>query len=575
MLETKILRLGHGSWRHIVAQPLVQWIGLAASATAILAIARFLAEISESAQPAASLGSLLGVAIPATLVRAAAGFAATRISFLAGGSVKRNLRSQLYAKLVDLGPTYVETVPTAGLLQLATEGVDQLEAYFGRYLPQLFYCLVAPITVFAILAPIATPVAVALLACAPLIPLLLVGANAMAKRVMKRQWSAYISLGDRFLESLQGMTTLKVYSADAQKQTEMDNEAERFRVSTMRVLRMQLGSIIFMDLVAFGGAALAIYLAASNYHNHGLALAAALSGILLAAEFFAPLRLLGSYFHLSLNGAAAAARLLAILELPSRPDGDKSLPPEPFAIQARSLSFSYGQTMVLQDVNFEIAAQGLTALVGDSGSGKSTIAALLAGRQSGYQGSIRFGSVELSDVTRNQLQKSVTLVTHDAVVFAGTVRDNLTLANPAASDEELATALDQVSLADLPGGLAAPVKERGTNLSSGQRQRLCLARALLRPSQLLILDEATANIDAESEAIIMSVVNTLAQQTAVLLISHRLANVVPAQCIYQLANGKIGQKGTHEQLLAEQGVYTEMWSKQCDLESYSMAGGRK
>jgi len=574
MIDTRLLRYAGGARRYIALCALTQWVGLLANAAMIFAAARFIGRVADGSADSGALAATLTIAVVAALIKAVSGFAAAKASFRAAYGVKKALRGRLYKKLAEIGGSYSETLSTADILQTATEGVDHLEVYFGRYMPQLLYSVAAPVTLFALLAPIQFEAALVLLICAPLIPLLLFGIGKMAKRVMRRQWKSYVSLGERFLENLQGMTALKVYGADAAKQDEMALEAEHFRQSTMRVLRMQLGSIIFMDLIAFGGAALGVAAAARS----GGALSSALAAILLSAEFFIPLRQLGSYFHVAMNGAAAGTGMLAILDASAPPDGARAVSlnnaGNPAAV-IRGLSFSYGETEVLRDVSFDIPSKGMVSLVGGSGCGKSTIAALITARQRGYGGSVALGGAELREIARESLAGSVTLVTHEGYVFAGTARSNLRLAKPDATDAEMRSVLECVRLWGEVDDLDAPLLERGANLSGGQRQRLCLARAMLRGGMsIYIFDEVTSNIDAESESAIMGVVRDLAETSAVLLISHRLANVAPSKRIYLLDGGKIVECGAHAELLAQNGLYARLWREQRELESYVKGAAR-
>ena len=505
----------------------------------------------------------------AAAVRMACTEAAARMAHKASRAVKLALRRQIYAKLLRLGPAYRQQVNTAEVVQAAVEGVDQLESYFGAYLPQFFYSMLAPLTLFAVLAPVCLPAAAALLICVPLIPAAIAAVQTWAKKLLSKYWGQYTALGDSFLENLQGLTTLKIYSADERRNEEMNRETEQFRRITMRVLTMQLNSITIMDLVAYGGAALGIGLAVSQYTAGRLSLGGCVLVLLLSADFFLPMRQLGSYFHIAMNGMAASDRIFRLLDMPEPPAGGKPVPADT-AIRCRDLRFGYEPGReILRGVDLDLPRGGFVALVGESGCGKSTLAALLTGRVKGWQGQVTMGGVPLEELDETGLLRTVTCLGHNAWLCKGTLADNLRLGAPDATDEQLWDALKRAKLdgfARQAGGLDAPVAERGANLSGGQRQRLALARALLQDSPVYIFDEATSNIDAESENDIMSEIHRLARTRTVLLISHRLANAAGADRIYVLENGRVAQQGRHAELLAAGGLYARLWNTQQELE---------
>ncbi|MDR0381439.1 MAG: ABC transporter ATP-binding protein/permease [Oscillospiraceae bacterium] len=583
MLDRRLMRFAKRANRYVFLHVLLQWAGLLLGAAAVFALAAGLGRGS-----AGEMWLPLAAAAAAAGLRALCGAGAARASFLASSGVKRRLRQALYEKLLAFGPSYTEVFSTAELLQVATEGVDQLESYFGKYLPQFFFSLLAPPTLFCLLAPVSLPAAGLLLACTPLIPLLIAMIRRMAKKMLKRHWKSYVTLGDVFLENIQGMTALKVYGADGARQARMRTEAESFRRSTMRVLRMQLNSIAVMDLIAYGGGAAGVLLAVLGYANRTLGLPEALTVTLLAVEFFLPLRLLGSYFHIAMNGLSASDRMFQILDTPLPADGSETPPAGPLTVSLRDVSFSYAPVdpgapvdpagparAALSGVTLTLAPGRLVSLVGPSGGGKSTVAALLSGRRGGYTGRIDVGGTELRALARESLPRRVTLVTHEDFVFAGTVADNLRMARPDASDEALTAALRQAQIWDFledKGGLSMDLAARGANLSGGQRQRLCLARALLRDSDVYLFDEATSNIDAESDEAVMAAVRALARTKAVLLISHRLANVVTSDQICLLEHGVVTESGTHAALLARGGAYARLWARQTELEQYAKGG---
>ena len=480
-----------------------------------------------------SLSDCLPAAIVIVLcigLRAYCSRRASAASANAGNDVKQELRQRLYEKLTRLGSSYHEKVPTAEAVQVAVEGVEQLEVYFGKYIPQLFYSILAPITLFVVLAFVSLKASFVLLICVPLIPLTIMGVQKLAKRLLGRYWGTYTELGDSFLENLQGLTTLKIYQADGKKAKEMDQEAEHFRKITMKVLMMQLNSIIVMDVVAYGGAALGMIAVLREFAAGTVSLGGTVTMILLSAEFFIPMRLLGSFFHIAMNGMAASDRLFAILDLEEGQAGEECLGDGPASVIFRDVCFSYdGERQILDQVSFQLPENGLISLVGTSGCGKSTIAGLLTGRNRGYRGTVWIGGKELSRIREDSLLSHVTMISHNSYLFKGTVRENLLMAAPMATEIEMETVLKKVNLYEFlksQRGLDTELMERGSNFSGGQCQRLALARALLHDTPIYIFDEATSNIDAESEEQIMEVIRELSQNHCVLLISHRLANVV-------------------------------------------------
>ena len=378
-------------------------------------------------------------------------------------------------------------------------------------------------------------------------------------------------MGDTFLENLQGLTTLKIYQSDGFKQEEMNRKAESFRRITMKVLTMQLNSITIMDLIAYGGAALGVVLSVTQYRAGQVDLAGCLLIILLSADFFIPMRQLGSFFHIAMNGMAASEKIFRLLDLPEPERGTAPFPKD-CSITCTGLGFAYEPDRpILHGIELAVPKGGFTAVVGESGCGKSTVAGLLMGRNRGYTGSLQIGGAELTDIAEASLMKNITYISHQSYLFKGTVRENLQIGRPNATDEELWVALEKMKLAGLlrqEKGLDTSLSEQGANLSGGQRQRLALARALLHNSPVYIFDEATSNIDVESENDIMEEIHRLAREKTVLLISHRLANVTEAKSIYVMEKGSIVERGTHQQLLEKRGAYAALWSAQQSLENY-------
>lgn len=573
MMDKRLLGLVPEAMRHVLLTVAWQWVGLVGNVCMVWVIARALAALLTGAALGAYLLWVLAVGIVARVVSVRL---AAHESFAASQDVKRTLRRRIFEKLLALGPNYTEQVPTAEVVQLSVEGCEQLETYFGQYLPQLFYSVLAPVTLFFVVAPISLPAAIVLLVCVPLIPVVIMAVQKVAKRILGTYWDQYANLGDSFLENLQGLTTLKIYQADEARHQSMNKEAEHFRVVTMKVLSMQLNSIIVMDIVALGGAVAGMAVALFATAAGTIDLIGCLFIILVSADFFLPMRQLGSFFHVAMNGIAASEKIFKLLALPEPPARQvKPCPGDHFAL--RNASFGYAaERQVLNKVEMDIPSCGMTAIVGESGSGKSTIAGLLAGRWSVASGKLLLGGKDLDSVDRAALSRYVTTVGLGAHLFAGTVRDNLLMAAPAATDDELWDALELANLADFlreQDGLDTRLTEGAQNLSGGQRQRLALARATLRNSPVYIFDEATSNIDVESEEAVMAAIYRLARTHAVVLISHRLANAVDAGCIYVLNHGNVAGVGTHAELLESCETYRELWETQASLESY--AAGEK
>ena len=501
MINKRLIDTVPQSKKYIAGNVLFQWISLVANIVIMERITRLSADVFEGTATAKSTASVLFTAAAAIAVKYICSLLSGKMSYLSSSKVKKTIRSMIYRKLLKLGSGYNEKVGTSEIVQVAVEGVDQLETYFGAYLPQFFYAMLAPLTLFAVLSFVNIESAVVLLVCVPLIPAAIAGVQRWAKKLLSKYWGQYTALGDTFLENLQGLTTLKIYRADEFKQREMNEQAEKFRKITMKVLTMQLNSVTIMDLIAYGGAALGVIMASTRYAAGRVSLSGCLLIILLSADFFIPMRLLGSYFHIAMNGMAASDKIFRLLDLTEpesaegQIDGDRST-------VCRNLCFSYEKDReILHRVNMEFPMGSFTSIVGESGCGKSTISAVLTGKNKGYAGSVTVGGRELSDICEKSLLKNFTYVNNKSYLFKGTVRENLLMANPDCSDEVLWQVLERVNLAAFlkgENGLDTALSEKGSNFSGGQCQRLALARALLHDSAVYIFDEATSNIDAES-----------------------------------------------------------------------------
>ena len=570
MIDKRLIGTVPESKKYIAGNVALQWCSLCANIAMMSAVTALLAALFAGSMTQSKIVTTAVIALAAVAVRYGCTVGASRMGYLSSKAVKKTLRGAIYDKLLCLGASYSEQVKTSEVVQVAVEGVDQLETYFGAYLPQFFYAMLAPLTLFVVLCFVSVPAAVVLLVCVPLIPVAIAAVQTWAKKLLSKYWGQYTALGDTFLENLQGLTTLKIYQADAFKNDEMNVEAEKFRKITMKVLAMQLNSITIMDLIAYGGAALGVIMAATQLRAGKIDLAGALLIILLAADFFIPMRQLGSFFHIAMNGAASAEKIFKLLAAEEPADGEQTVP-EQAALQLEHVTFGYEKDRtILQDVSLTIPQGSFVSLVGESGCGKSTIAALLSGSRTGYTGSVTLGGVPVEQLQRAQRLRALTLVPHNATIFKGTVEANLRMAKPDATEAELWAALEQVNLADFcrsQDGLQTALHEGGSNLSGGQRQRLAMARALLHDTPIYLFDEATSNVDAESENDIMAAIRSLAGRKTVILISHRLANVVDSDCIYVLDKGRIAERGTHAELLKKQGAYSRLYTAQKQLET--------
>lgn len=576
MLNKRLLGLVPNVKKYIAETVFLQWLCLVCNIFIMLSFCRVFNSAFWESRFSVEIFQETGVIVLIFgSLRFFANIFSAKASYMSSQNVKKILREKIYIKLAQIGTGYSENISTAEAVQISTEGINQLEIYFSQYIPQLFYSLLAPVTLFFVLANICFKAAIVLLLCVPLIPLSIVAVQKFANKLLKKYWVAYTGLGDSFLENLQGMTTLKIYQADGMKHNEMNKNAEAFRKITMKVLRMQLNSISVMDLVAYGGAALGIIIAVLEFSKGNIDLYGTMAVILLSADFFIPLRLLGSFFHIAMNGMATSDKIFKILDTPLPEKGTEKIE-DSWNISFNNVSFGYeSDKMVLTNISFIIPQNSFISLVGKSGCGKSTTAALLKGTLKGYTGSIKIGDKELRNISEKSLMKTITLINHNSYLFKGTVKYNLKMAKPNATDAELYSVLQRVNFLDFiknEDGLETNIDEQGSNLSGGQRQRLALARALLHDTPVYIFDEATSNIDAESESFIIEAIKELAKTKTVILISHRLANVLDSHCIYVLNNGELIQTGTHSELMEEKSLYKELFSQQKYLEEYGNGG---
>ena len=573
MFDKRLMAMCPESKKYIALNIICQWTELLMNAVMIYCIASLVGRlyIRELSQQDIAL---YGLALLATLiVRFFMTRATIRMSYLASKTVKRVMREQIYKKILRLGNTYREHATTAELVQESVDGVEQLESYFGQYVPQFFYAFIAPVTLFVMFGIAGSfKVAGVLLVCVPLIPGAIMMVQKIAKKILAKYWDQYAKLGSTFLENLQGMTTLKIYRADAFKNEQMNAESENFRRVTMKVLTMQLNSIIIMDFFAYGGAALGIALAGKGFIDGEISLQSTVFMILLSADFFLPMRRLGSYFHVAMNGMAASDRIFRFLSEDEPKEKDLVLPEQGLDIQLENIDFKYDDAKeVLSDISMEMPEGSFTGIVGESGSGKSTIASLIMGKNSIEHGSLTVAGKKINEVNEESLFRTINYVGINSTFFKGTVRDNLLLADGSATDEELWQVLSQCNIDAFfreEKGLDTELTENAGNLSGGQRQRLALARAILHNAKIYIFDEATSNIDITSEEIILEEIRKLAKTKTVIVITHRLANVIDADRIYCLESGHIAGAGTHKELLDSCDVYKNLWTTQRELEEF-------
>ena len=569
MINKKLVSYLKEDKKYVYLQVLMQWLALLSQIIIVAIMANMINELFID-QKINNLAIQVIIIIILIFVKGYFGRQATMYSFKAAKNIKGKLRVAVYKKILALNNHYSEVLSMASLTQLMSEGVEQLETYFGKYLPQFFYSMLAPITLFIVLCQVDFKAALVLFICVPLIPLSIVLVQKFAKRLLSKYWGLYGNLAERFLDNVSGLTTLKGYCGDASKHQEMNEEAQRFRSITMKVLVMQLNSISIMDLVAYGGAVLGIIFSLHSYYDNKIDLGQTFMMIMLSAEFFIPLRLLGSFFHIAMNGNAASEKIFKLLDTPVSDNKTLALG-KINEIELSNLTFAYKQDNVLENINLKINEPGIYGVVGSSGSGKSTIAKLLLGYFDHYQGSLTYNGLQVKEINHHDLMKQITLVEHNPYIFAGTVRSNLLDGNCYASDEQLMAVLEKVNLLNYfkeLDGLDSEIEERGNNLSGGQKQRLSIARALLHDSGVYIFDEATSNIDIESEEIIMQVIEAMKKDKIVILISHRLANVVNCKCNYVFSHGKLIGNGSHDQLMQENQEYHQLVKTQQEIENY-------
>ncbi len=519
------------------------------------------AEMSEYLIPAV----ITGIAI---VIRYFASYKNGKVKDTLGRHAKKDLREKIYNKIVKLGVRSTEEMSMAGLTQISMEGVEQLDLYYSSYIPQFFYSMIAPLILFGVTVWIEWRVALILLCCVPLIPLSIIAVSKYADKVFAKYWGKYTSMGDSFLDSVQGLKELKIFKADEQQHRKMNQNAEDFRKITMKVLVMQLASTTIMDLVAYGGAGLGIAVAVFSTITYGTSPVSALFLVLVAVEFFLPLRAFGSAFHIAMNGASAGKKIIKLLESPDPVWGNEIAEGNDMALE--NVTFSYdGKRQVLTDVTMHFEDMGMTAIVGESGCGKSTVVNLLMGVHHPQKGLIKIGGKNIESLTRESYYQRLGVVSYNTYIFHISVRENFRMAKETVTDKEMFDALEKVNLLEFireNGGLDKVISEDASNISGGQKQRLALAIALVGNKSIYIFDEATSNIDIESESIIMKNIKALSGYKSVIIISHRLANIVEADKIYYMESGKVMETGSHQELISQNGGYARLFNAQKKLE---------
>lgn len=577
MINKRLINLCSDSKKYIGLTIFVNWLAIICNIIIILLIGQFInniysGEITSIADKSIFMSGTIIILL--LCIRFICNILYAKFSNLASSKAIMTLRELVYKKLLKLGNEYSNVESTSSIVQVMVEGVEQLEIYFGKYLSQFFYSLLVPITLFVFMSFISFKAALVFILCVPLIPISIIAIMKIAKRILKDYWKSYSDLGGTFLENLQGLTTLKVFNIDEKRHQKMNTEAEKFRKITMKVLSMQLNSITIMDLVAFGGAAAGTIVALIQFSRGEIAPGSLIIIILLSSEFFIPLRLLGSYFHIAMNGMAASDRIFGILDAKEREkniDNNVKEITGDITIKLNNVSFSYdGEREVLKDINMEITPKGMVAIVGESGSGKSTIASIILNNYKVNQGEILLNSVDIENIDLDTIYENIALISTNSYIFNGTILDNLLIGKKYATDEEIKNALKLARLdsfvESLKDGLNTNVGEGGNALSGGQKQRLALARAILANRKMIIFDEATSNIDVESEEAIWESIYDLSIEKTILVISHRLANVRGAKNIYVMNKGILCEEGTHKDLMGLNGYYHSMVEKQNELE---------
>ncbi len=586
MFDKRLLTLVPEAKRLIIKTVLFRWFALLANIVAFLCLGTFLQNLivkagvlsAQTTTPPGDLTTspavLVVVFVLVIAIRTLCTNTSQKLSSKTSGMAKQTIRQMVYDKLLALGPSYTESISSSQAVQIGVEGVEQLEVYFGSYIPQFFYALAAPLTLFVCLAPLSPLAAIVLLVCVPLIPGSIMAFQKMAKRFMGAYWGSYMDLGATFLENVSGLTTLKLFNADKRQHRVMNDQAEDFRRATMNVLRMQLNSITIMDILAYGGAGIGAIIVLYQFLGGSISFAAAFAIVFLSSEFFLPMRSLGSLFHTAMNGMSAADKMFELLAVQEPEPGKVELGKGPLDVEVRKVSYAYdGERLVLDNVDFQAKAGQFVGLVGESGSGKSTLAGILTRRNRALTGEVLVGSMPLADITRASLAKTISVVGYNSLLFTGTLRENLEMAHAGATDNEMVSALMAARAWEFcasKGGLDMPISEGASNLSGGQRQRIAIARTLLHDAPIMIFDEASSSIDVESEQAVLDAIYSLVNKgKTVIMITHRLSCVRNADQIFVMESGKCVEHGTHGELMANLGAYQRLVAQQDALEQFA------
>ena len=575
MINKRLMSLSSDSTKWISITVLMNWISILCNIAVILIIGNVVDKIFIHNQ-SIDITKIAVLIIGLLVIRFIVNYYSVIASYKASTKARKSIREKIYKKILELGVNYNKNVSDSTILQVSVEGVEALEVYFSKYVPQLFYSLLAPITLFVIIFNISVKAAVLLLVCVPIIPVSIIIVMRIGKKILGKYWNNYTNLGESFLENLQGLTTLKIFDLDENKHNQMNEEAEGFRKTTMKVLSMQLNSITIMDLVAFLGSAIAIIIALLDFNKGIITVGQVIIIILLSSEFFIPLRLLGSYFHVGMNGVSACEKVFALLD--TKVEDERELSKEEIeslnniSIKLSDVEFGYEENKnILNDININIANKKTIALVGESGSGKSTIVSLLTKKNQVNNGQITLNDININEIPFDLLSEKVGYISHNSYVFNMSIEENLRMAKQDATTEELYEVLKKVNLYNfvnnLKDKLKTNVEEGGKALSGGQRQRLALARMMLKNPEIYIFDEATSSIDVENEEQIWNIIHSLSKEKTLIIISHRLKNIVSADEIYVLKKGKIEQTGTHQSLMNDEGYYFNLFTHQSNLES--------
>ena len=586
MINKRLINLCKDSKKYRALTILVNWIAVLCNIVTIILIGQFINKIyigekldingnnvfqaMMNYKIWGSISILSGIIIIAILlaIRYSCNILYAKFSNAASANARVTLRELIYKKLLKLGTGYTNVESTSAVVQVSVEGIEQLEIYFGKYLSQFFYALLVPVTLFAFMSFISFKAALVFILCVPLIPISIIAIMKIAKRILKDYWKSYSDLGGTFLENLQGLTTLKVFNIDEKRHEKMNEEAEKFRKITMKVLSMQLNSITIMDLVAFGGAAAGTIVALIQFKNGEIPVGSLLIIILLSSEFFIPLRLLGSYFHIAMNGMAASDRMFGILDAEEREKDVITKEEVKFSdinVKLDNVDFSYdGERKVLNNINMDITPGGLVAIVGESGSGKSTIASLILNNSKVTNGEIRVNDTNIENISLDNIYGNIALVSTNSYIFNGTILDNLLMAKKDASEDEINNALKTARLYEfvkgLKDGLLTDVGQAGSALSGGQKQRVAIAGVLAMQPECIVFDEPTAMLDPSGRREVMENIKNLNENygITIVLITHYMDEAAQADRIVVVDDGKIILEGTPKEVFSKVEVMKEI-----------------